>query len=158
MRRLPSARGRGSGARSSAGGEPLEIRGARVLVGGSGSGRPLVLRRPISPLGDLDHVRGVLRAEGEEVAGRVLAFPYAVGSSVGSYVLYSLARRGLAPAAILVERADITLASGCAVAGIALAELGPEYKEVSEAISGCGLVSFSARVPGPLLITCSGTS
>ena len=126
-------------------------------MGGEGAGTPLILGRPISPLGDLDHERGVLRGEGIELKGKVLVFPYAVGSSVGSYVLYSLAAKGLSPSAIFVEKADITLASGCALGGIPLVELRDEYGRVKDRLSACGLARFSARPPDHLSIACEGT-
>nr|CCC55626.1 conserved hypothetical protein [uncultured archaeon] len=130
----------------------------RVLVGGAGRGRPLVLDSPISPLGDIDPERGTLRGTGEELRGRLLMFPYAVGSSVGSYVLYSIASRGLAPAAVLVRRADPMLVSGCALGGIPLAELGDAYDGAKSVLSGCGLARFSASVGGGLELACEGSS
>ncbi|MDP7983132.1 MAG: DUF126 domain-containing protein [Conexivisphaerales archaeon] len=118
---------------------------------------PIILERPISPLGDLDQDRGVLRGEGVELRDKILMFPYAVGSSVGSYVLYSLATKALSPSAIFVEKADLMLVSGCALGGIPLIELRDEYGNVKDRLSVCQRASFSARVPDSLEITCGGT-
>jgi predicted aconitase with swiveling domain len=131
--------------------------GIRVLVGGNGAGTPVILGRPISPLGDLDQDRGMLRGEGLELRDKILMFPYAIGSSVGSYVLYSLAAKGLSPSAIFVEKADLMLVSGCALGGIPLIELRDEYGNMRDRLSVCRRASFSARVPDLLEITCGGT-
>ena len=38
---------------------------------------------------------------GKSIAGKILVFPYGKGSTVGSYVILSLAKNGVAPAAIV---------------------------------------------------------
>jgi predicted aconitase with swiveling domain len=53
----------------------------------------------------------------------VLVFPYAVGSSVGAYAIYSLKEYGNAPNAMICLKADITTASGCAIANIPTIDL-----------------------------------
>ena len=50
--------------------------------------------------------------EGEPVAGRVLAFEFGKGSTVGSYVLYALSRNGHAPAAIVNKEAEPIIVTG----------------------------------------------
>ena len=60
---------------------------------------------------------------GKSVKGSVLVFPYAVGSSVGAYVIYSLKEYGNAPSAMVCLKADITTASGCAIANIPTIDL-----------------------------------
>jgi predicted aconitase with swiveling domain len=54
------------------------------------------------------------------LAGTVMIFPFAVGSSVGAYVIYSMREYGTAPSAMVCSRTDITTASGCAIANIPL--------------------------------------
>ncbi|MFP3208728.1 MAG: DUF126 domain-containing protein [Nitrososphaeria archaeon] len=130
---------------------------ARVLVEGRGRGRPILLDEPLSPLGDIDVRRGVLRRTGEELRGSLLMFPHPAGSSVGSYVLYALASRGAAPAAVLVRRADLMLISGCALGGIPLVELRGEYERVRGLLSGCGMAEFSAELRGGFRIACGGS-
>ena len=105
----------------------------------------------------MDQDRGVLRGEGVELRDKIMMFPYAVGSSVGSYVLYSLAAKGLSPSAIFVEKADLMLVSGCALGGIPLVELRDEYGGMKDRLSVCRRVRFSARVPDSLEVTCEGT-
>ena len=53
----------------------------------------------------------------------MLVFPYAVGSSVGAYAIYSLREYGTAPNAVVCSKADITTASGCAIASIPVVDL-----------------------------------
>ncbi|MDD4567677.1 MAG: DUF126 domain-containing protein, partial [Methanoculleus chikugoensis] len=69
--------------------------------------------------------------EGQSVAGRVLAFPYGKGSTVGSYVIYALKQNGLAPAAIINTEAEPIIAVGAIIAGIPLVDrLPPEFSRL----------------------------
>jgi predicted aconitase with swiveling domain len=56
--------------------------------------------------------------KGASIAGRVLAFPYGKGSTVGSYVLYALSRNGHAPAAIVNTEAEAIIATGAIIGQI----------------------------------------
>lgn len=55
---------------------------------------------------------------GKAVKGRILCFPHGHGSTVGSYVLYSLARKGRAPKGILNQTADPVVVVGAVIAEI----------------------------------------
>jgi predicted aconitase with swiveling domain len=55
--------------------------------------------------------------------GSVLILPYAIGSSVGAYAIYSLKEYGNAPSAVVCSKVDITTASGCALAEIPVVDL-----------------------------------
>ena len=93
-----------------------ELRG-RPIVEGISRGRALVSRNPLSFLGGVDPQTGVVIERNHDLNGRcikdaILCFPHGHGSTVGSYVLYSLARRGLAPKAIVNERADPVVVVG----------------------------------------------
>ena len=99
----------------------------RVLVGSVEGleGEALVSQDPISFYGGVDVERGVIverghSLEGQAIAGKILVFPHGKGSTVGSYSLYALARRRLAPKAILNREAETVVASGCVFAGIPL--------------------------------------
>ncbi len=99
----------------------------RAVSPGRGRGTALVSAKPVSFLGGVDPATGIVRdpasdIRGERVAGRVLAFPSGKGSTVGSYVLYGLARRGVAPAAIVNERTETIVATGCILGGIPLVD------------------------------------
>ena len=105
----------------------------RVIVRGRAAGTVLLSAEPINFLGAVDRNTGEVRDRGHplfgrSMAGAVLAFPRGSGSSVGAYTIYSLGRSGAAPAAMVCREADLTVASGCALAGIPLVVAdGPEY-------------------------------
>lgn len=82
---------------------------------------------PISFLGGVDPRTGVVidpdhPLKGQSIAGRVLVFPQGKGSTVGSYVLYGLARNGVAPAAIVNAEAEPIIVTGALIAGIPLVD------------------------------------
>ena len=95
----------------------------RVIVAGDAQGVALVSDRPIGFLGGVDPDTGRIvepghPLEGESVAGRVLVFPTGKGSTVGSYILYRLAKAGRAPAAIVNVESEPIVAVGALIAGI----------------------------------------
>ncbi len=63
---------------------------------------------------------------GKSVSGKVLIFPGGKGSTVGSYVIYQLKKRGLAPAAMINLRAEPIVAVGAIISGIPLVDRVPE--------------------------------
>jgi hypothetical protein len=92
------------------------VRG-RAIRRGEAHGTALVSPLPISFYGGVDPATGeVLERghplEGRSVAGRVLVMPTGKGSTVGSYVLYRMAKQGTAPAAILCATCDTVVAVG----------------------------------------------
>ena len=100
----------------------LHISG-RGIAKGKASGNLLVSPAPISFLSGVDPETGVVvekghPLQGRSIAGRVLAFPYGKGSTVGSYVLYALSRNGHAPAAIVNTEAEAIIATGAIIGGI----------------------------------------
>jgi len=102
----------------------LIIKG-RGISPGKGSGPLLVSPVPISFLSGVDPESGIIvetghPLRGECMAGKVLAFPYGKGSTVGSYVLYSLSRNGHAPAAIINAEAEPIIATGAIIGEIPL--------------------------------------
>ncbi|MEM3159720.1 MAG: DUF126 domain-containing protein [Nitrososphaera sp.] len=118
----------------------MKISGCRKIVGGSGEGAALVSSQPINFLAMVDAKTGRITDEKHELFGKslkdtVLVFPNAIGSSVGAYVFYSLRESGTAPAAIVCTKADITTASGCAIARIPVVDL-PAKKPISSIKGG----------------------
>src|ERR671923_2074818 len=104
------------------------ISNCRKIVSGSGEGPALVTAQPINFLAMVDAKTGMITDPkhdlyGRSLKGSVLVFPYAVGSSVGAYAIYSLREYGTAPSAVVCARADITTASGCAIANIPVVDL-----------------------------------
>lgn len=97
----------------------------KVIVRGRASGELLVAKNPINFLGGIDKKTGVVHDKnhdlyGKSVGGKILAFPFGVGSSVGAYTLYSLKYNKCAPLAMICIKADLTTASGCAISNIPL--------------------------------------
>lgn len=79
----------------------------------------------ISFLGDLDPRNGILRKkgyEGIEVRDKILVFRGSRGSTVGTYIIYSISKGGFAPRAMVVDKADQIVITGCVVGNIALGE------------------------------------
>jgi len=78
---------------------------------------------PISFLGGVDVRTGVVverghDLEGKCISGKVLCFPHGKGSTVGSYVLLALKKKGLAPLAIVNEVPDQIVVVGAIIARI----------------------------------------
>jgi predicted aconitase with swiveling domain len=97
-------------------GRRLRLRG-RVIRRGEARGAALVSTEPVSFYGGVDAATGVVLEQGHplagrSLAGRVLVLPAGKGSTVGSYVLYRMARSGTAPAAILCRECDTVVAVG----------------------------------------------
>ncbi len=95
----------------------------RGISRGVGKGRLLVSPAPVSFLSGVDPDTGLIvekghPLEGTSIAGKVLAFPYGKGSTVGSYVLYALSRNGHAPAAIINAEAETIIATGAIIGNI----------------------------------------
>jgi len=100
----------------------LHIRGRSISRGRAG-GPLLVSPAPISFLSGVDPDSGIIvekghPLQGTSIAGKVLAFPYGKGSTVGSYVLYALSRNRHAPAAIINTEAEAIIATGAIIGGI----------------------------------------
>lgn len=97
----------------------------KVIVRGKAQGMILKTNTPINFLGSVDKKSGIISDDKHELVGKsvrdcILVFPHGVGSSVGAYTIYSLKSSGSAPYAMVCKKADITVASGCALANIPL--------------------------------------
>lgn len=95
----------------------------RTIHPGRARGEALVTGEPISFLGGVDPETGRVAdprhpLAGCDVTGRVLVFPAGKGSTVGSYVIYQLARSGHAPAAIVNAHCEAIVAVGAIIADI----------------------------------------
>ena len=95
----------------------------RAIWRGYAEGEALTTSQPISFYGGVDPETGKIiekghELEGESIAGRILVFPYGKGSTVGSYVLLRLKKRGLAPKAIINLRCEPIIAVGAIIAEI----------------------------------------
>ncbi len=99
----------------------------RAVVGGSCEGRALVSLQPISFLGGIDPNSGIIIEKNHDlkeqlIKDKILCFPHGHGSTVGSYVLYSLVKRGLGPKAIVNQMADPVVVVGAIIADLPMVD------------------------------------
>ncbi len=99
----------------------------RTIVEGRRKAQALVSSKPISFLGGVDPANGKIIEKnhdlyGECIKDKILCFPHGHGSTVGSYVLYSLARKNLAPKAIVNQMADPVVVVGAIIADIPMVD------------------------------------
>src|SRR5919112_1835495 len=104
------------------------ISNLRRIVGGTGEGKILVTIQPINFLAMVNAKTGTItdplhELHGKSLKGSVLILPFAIGSSVGAYAIYSMKEYGNAPSAVVCSKVDITTASGCALAEIPVVDL-----------------------------------
>lgn len=95
----------------------------RKIYPGTVSGEALVTSQGISFYGGVDPETGKVvekdhELEGQSITGKVLVFPRGKGSTVGSYVLYQLAKTGKGPTAIINQETEAIVAVGCIISEI----------------------------------------
>lgn len=100
----------------------MELKGRKIFAG-KAKGEVLATKDGISFYGGVDPATGNVvekghELEGQSVAGKILVFPEGKGSTVGSYVLYNLKKRGKAPAAIINKECETIVAVGCIISEI----------------------------------------
>ena len=104
---------------------------SKVIVQGSAQGKVLKSTNPINFLGAVDKKTGIIRDKKYDIFEKsmkdtVLVFPHGIGSSVGAYTIYSLKSNQSAPIAMICKKADLTVASGCALANIPMIVVSKE--------------------------------
>jgi predicted aconitase with swiveling domain len=95
----------------------------RKISPGSVSGEALTTNQGLSFYGGVDPETGIVvekdhELEGKSITGKVLIFPTGKGSTVGSYVLYQLAKTGKGPIAIINKECETIVAVGCIISDI----------------------------------------
>jgi predicted aconitase with swiveling domain len=103
----------------------------KILVSGKVTGIVLKSENPINFLGTVDKKTGIISDENHDlyqksIKDTVLVFPSGVGSSVGAYTIYSIKSNESAPLAMICKKADLTVATGCALANIPLITVSDE--------------------------------
>ena len=103
----------------------------KVIVQGKVKGTVLKTTNPINFLGAVDKKTGVIHDQKYDIFEKsikdsILVFPHGIGSSVGAYTIYSLKRYETAPLAMICKKADLTVASGCALANIPMIVVSKE--------------------------------
>ncbi|MDH5459920.1 MAG: DUF126 domain-containing protein [Candidatus Bathyarchaeota archaeon] len=99
----------------------------RTIVQGYCKAEALVSTMPISFLGGVNTSNGKIIEKNHDLYGKcikdkALCFPHGHGSTVGSYVLYSLAKNNLAPKAIVNQTADPVVVVGAIIADIPMVD------------------------------------
>ena len=105
---------------------PRELK-CHVGIGDPVTGEALVAADNFSARYDLDRAKGVFSRPDHALAGqsyvdRILVFDTAKGGVASAWMLHEMKSRGLAPKAILFNRANTILAQGAALAGMALCD------------------------------------
>ena len=95
----------------------------RTINPGKARGEAMVSRTPIGFFGGVDPKTGVVierghELEGKSIEGKILVFPSGKGSTVGSYVIYGLAKNNQGPLAIVNKETETIVATGAILAGI----------------------------------------
>lgn len=103
----------------------------KVLVSGKIQGIVLKSENPINFLGTVDKKTGIISDKNHDlyqkpIKDTVLVFPSGVGSSVGAYTIYSIKSNNTAPLAMVCQKADLTVATGCALANIPMITISDE--------------------------------
>ena len=104
---------------------------SKIIVQGRAQGIVLKTINPINFLGAVDKKTGMIRDKKYDIFEKsikdtVLVFPHGIGSSVGAYTIYSLKSHKSAPVAMICQKADLTVASGCALANIPMVVVSTE--------------------------------
>jgi len=103
----------------------------KVIVQGKVKGTVLKTTNPINFLGVVDKKTGIIHDQKYDIFEKsikdsILVFPHGIGSSVGAYTIYSLKNYESAPLAMICKKADLTVASGCALANIPMIVVSKE--------------------------------
>ena len=103
----------------------------KVIVQGKVKGTVLKTTNPINFLGAVDKKTGIIHDQKcdifeKSIKDSILVFPHGIGSSVGAYTIYSLKSYEAAPLAMICKKADLTVASGCALANIPMIVVSKE--------------------------------
>ncbi len=103
----------------------------KILVSGKAEGIVLKSTKPINFLGTVDKKTGIISDKNHDlfeksIKDTILVFPSGVGSSVGAYTIYSIKSNNTAPLAMICQKVDLTVVTGCALANIPLIIISDE--------------------------------
>jgi predicted aconitase with swiveling domain len=95
----------------------------RCIYPGEVDGEAIVSKESIGFYGGIDAKTGIVIEQGHELEGqsvkdKILVFPQGKGSTVGSYVIYGLAKNKVGPRAIVNRETETIVATGVILAGI----------------------------------------
>lgn len=103
----------------------------KILVPGKVQGIVLKSEKAINFLGTVDKKTGIISDKNHDlfkksIKDTILVFPSGVGSSVGAYTIYSIKSTNNAPLAMICQKVDLTVVTGCALANIPLIIISDE--------------------------------
>ena len=103
----------------------------KIIVAGKAQGIILKSNSTINFLGTVDKKTGIISDKNHDlfeksIKDSILVFPSGVGSSVGAYTIYSIKSNNSAPLAMICTKADLTVATGCALTNIPLVIVSDE--------------------------------
>ncbi len=99
----------------------------RIISKGQAKGEALVSNDPISFLGGIDPLNGLVidsthELYGKNIKDKILIIPGGKGSTVGSYVIFQMAKSKTAPKAIICLKAEPIIATGAIMAEIPMVD------------------------------------
>jgi len=126
----------------------------KILVPGKVEGIVLKSKKPINFLGTVDKKTGIISDKNHDlfeksIKDTILVFPSGVGSSVGAYTIYSIKSNNAAPLAMICQKADLTVVTGCALTNIPLVLVSEE--EFSSFQNG-QKISINTESSNPIII------
>lgn len=98
---------------------------AKAIVPGQVIGELVIIRHPISFLGEFDPREGTVLSENKKimVKNKIVFIPSIRGSTVGSYVLYAAKENKSAPNGIITLKPDPILITGAVISDIPLFQI-----------------------------------
>jgi len=126
----------------------------KILVQGKIKGEVLKTENPINFLGTVEKKSGVISDKNHDLFNKsikdsILVFPSGVGSSVGAYTIYSIKSNNSAPLAMICLKADLTVATGCALANIPLLIISKnEYDSLKTGVR----ISIDTKSENPITV------
>jgi predicted aconitase with swiveling domain len=104
-----------------------QIINCRKISKGHAQGEVIVTKDSISFLGGVDPKTGVIidsqhELYGKKISGKILVIPSGKGSTVGSYVIFQMAKNKTAPSAIISLKAEPIIATGAIMAEIPMVD------------------------------------
>ena len=99
--------------------ETMKLTGRKIFKGKI-SGEALVTKDSISFYGGVDPDNGLVvekghELEGKSINGKILVFPSGKGSTVGSYVIYQMAKTKKGPKALVLHDCEAIVAVGAII-------------------------------------------
>lgn len=94
----------------------------RAISSGRAEGELVVLNEDFSFLGGVDVSTGDLRVAEGNISGKIFAFRRGKGSTVGSYTIFDLKSKGLAPLGVVNQTAETIVTTGAVISDIPLVD------------------------------------